>query len=238
MTDRIVGIHAVEAALRAGAGERLLVSRDSLNKRQQSVVDIAGQLGITVVRQQIDSGAAHQGVVLEVRDVRMRSEKELASFLEVQESDAIYLALDGVTDPRNFGACLRNAASFGVRAVLVPKDKSAPLSEAALKAASGGASIVPIFQVTNLARALKKLKAAGSWIIGTILGDDTKPLPELDLAGPVTLVMGAENRGLRQKTRDHCDFLAEIPAPLPDLSLNVSVATGICLYEIHRQRSS
>ena len=236
MTDRIAGIHAVEMALRMGEGVRLFLPDGGLNARQTALRELALEAGVSVERELPESRVVSQGAILETRTARLRSEKELEGMLATDAENPVYLVLDGVTDPRNLGACLRSAASFGVRGVIVPKDKSAPLNEAAVKTASGAASIVPIFQVTNVARTLEKLKKAGSWIVGTVLDEAAEPLPELDLKGSVTLVMGAEDTGLRAKTRKNCDFLVEIPAPLPDLSLNVSVATGICLYEIIRQR--
>ena len=148
-----------------------------------------------------------------------------------------FLILDGVTDPRNFGACLRSAASFCVDGVVVPKSKSAPLSPVAIKAASGAASIVPVYRVTNLARCIDRLKRAGIWIVGATLEKATHALPSVDLKVPIAIVMGSEGNGIRPKTAKNCDFLVKIPAPLPELSLNVSVATGVCLYEIFRQRS-
>jgi 23S rRNA (guanosine2251-2'-O)-methyltransferase len=174
-------------------------------------------------------------VSLEIRPPAVRSEKELEAQLAGEFASLLFLVLDGVTDPRNFGACLRSAASFGVDGVIVARDHSAPLNEAAIKTASGAASLVKIYQVVNLARCLDTLKKHGVWVVGTVL-EGSQPLTEIDLKGNIALVVGAEESGIRQKTRERCDFLAAIPCPYPDLSLNVSVATGICLYEINRQR--
>ena len=237
MTQRVVGIHAVRAALNSGSGIRLLVREGRLNQRQQEIVALAQACDVEVVRQNTETELVDQGVLLETNVVRFQSENQLTELLSSVESTCQFLVLDGVTDPRNFGACLRNAASFGVHGVIVAKDRSAALSEVAVKAASGAASITRVFQVTNLARCLDRLKQAGIWIVGTSLGEATRALPSLDLSGPIAVVMGAEGKGIRPKTARHCDFLAEIPMPLRDLSLNVSVATGICLYEVHRQRS-
>lgn len=237
MSDRIVGINAVEVALWSGAGQRLLIRDGKLNSRQQAIVELAKSQGVEVVRDSGSTEHVDQGVVLEAKAVKFRTELELQRLIEEDQNSWLFLVLDGVTDPRNFGACLRSAASFGVDGVIVAKDKSAPLSEVAVKAASGGASITPVFQVTNLSRCLDKLKKAGIWVVGTSLGENSQSLPELDLTGSIALVMGAEGKGLRPKTQKNCDFLAQIPAPLTDLSLNVSVAAGICLYEATRQRS-
>ena len=232
----VVGIHAVQLALEARAGICLTVREGKLNARQQSLVELARSVGCRIEFGQVDRGElASQGVSLEIRPPAVRSEKELEAQLAGDSSSLLFLVLDGVTDPRNFGACLRSAASFGVDGVIVARDHSAPLNEAAIKTASGAASLVRIYQVVNLARCLDTLKKHGVWVVGTVL-EDSQPLTEIDLKGNIALVIGAEESGIRQKTRERCDFLAAIPCPYPDLSLNVSVATGICLYEINRQR--
>lgn len=232
----VVGIHAVQLALEARAGICLTVPEGKLNVRQQSLVELAQSVGCRIEHGEIDRDAvASQGVALEIRAPAVRSEKELEAQLAGESASLLFLVLDGVTDPRNFGACLRSAASFGVNGVIVAKDHSAPLNEAAIKTASGAASLVRIYQVVNLARCLDTLKKHGVWVVGTAL-TEAQPLGDIDLKGNIALVVGAEETGIRQKTRDRCDFLAAIPCPYPDLSLNVSVATGICLYEINRQR--
>lgn len=226
----------MQLALEARAGICLTVREGKLNARQQSLVELARSVGCRIEFGQVDRGElASQGVSLEIRPPAVRSEKELEAQLAGDSSSLLFLVLDGVTDPRNFGACLRSAASFGVDGVIVARDHSAPLNEAAIKTASGAASLVRIYQVVNLARCLDTLKKHGVWVVGTVL-EDSQPLTEIDLKGNIALVVGAEESGIRQKTRERCDFLAAIPCPFPDLSLNVSVATGICLYEINRQR--
>ena len=234
--NRVVGIHAVKLALAARVGICLTVREGKLNARQQSLVELALGAGCRIERGQVDRDElASQGVSLEIRPPAIRSEKELKAELAGELASQLFLVLDGVTDPRNFGACLRSAASFGVDGVIVARDHSAPLNEAAIKTASGAASLVKIYQVVNLARCLDTLKKRGVWVVGTVL-EDSQPLTEIDLKGNIALVVGSEESGIRQKTREKCDFLAAIPCPYPDLSLNVSVATGICLYEINRQR--
>ena len=143
--------------------------------------------------------------------------------------------LDGVTDVHNFGACLRSADAAGVDGVIVPKDKAAPLNATVRKVACGAAESVPVYQVTNLARALARLKALGVWVTGTA-GEAEALVFEADLAGPTALVMGAEGKGLRRLTREACDHLVKLPMVGSVSSLNVSVATGICLFEAVRQR--
>ena len=147
----------------------------------------------------------------------------------------LLLVLDGVTDPHNLGACLRSADAAGVDAVIVPKDKSADLGPTVSKVACGAAEVVPFARVTNIARTLEALKARGVWIYGTA-GEAEATLYETDLRGSVALVMGAEGDGMRRLTRELCDYLIKLPMAGTVSSLNVSVATGICLFEVVRQR--
>ena len=147
----------------------------------------------------------------------------------------LVLVLDGIQDPHNLGACLRTAAAVGAHAVVLPKDKSAPLNATVRKVASGAFEVLQIFQVTNLARALERIKAAGIWVIGTA-GEAESDLYQGNYNLPVAMVMGSEGKGLRKRTRDLCDSLVRIPIADHMESLNVSVATGVCLYEVVRQR--
>ena len=161
-------------------------------------------------------------------------EDDLAPLLE-GKSDPIVLILDCVQDPHNLGACLRTADAAGVAMVVMPKDKSAPISETVIRVACGGAENVPLVRVTNLARAMDKLKDLGVWLVGT--ADEAKQsLYDIDLKGPIGLVMGAEGPGMRRLTGEHCDFLAKLPMSGRVECLNVSVATGVCLFECVRQR--
>lgn len=161
-------------------------------------------------------------------------ENDLAPLLE-GKSDPIVLILDCVQDPHNLGACLRTADAAGVAMVVMPKDKSAPISETVIRVACGGAENVPLVRVTNLARAMDKLKDLGVWLVGT--ADEAKQsLYDIDLKGPIGIVMGAEGPGMRRLTGEHCDFLAKLPMAGRVECLNVSVATGVCLFECVRQR--
>ena len=164
----------------------------------------------------------------------MLDEADLDAVLNKQ-SEPFLLVLDGVTDPHNIGACLRTADAAGVHAVIVPKDKSAGLTATARKVACGAAESVPLIQVTNLSRTLKHLQDKGVWVIGTA-GEAEQLIYQVDLKGPTALVMGAEGKGMRRLTREHCDQLVKLPMAGAVSSLNVSVATGVCLYEIVRQR--
>jgi len=156
--------------------------------------------------------------------------------LEDLTEPALLLVLDGVTDPHNLGACIRSADAFGAHAVIAPKDRAAGLGSVAIKAASGAADSVPYIPVTNLARALRELKARNILIVGTDQ-DGTLAVNEADFSGPAALVLGAEGEGMRRLTREHCDLLVRIPMYGQVESLNVSVSAGVCLYEARRQRS-
>jgi len=174
----------------------------------------------------------HQGVVAIV-DAAV-PHVTLDDVLETLTEPALLLVLDGVTDPQNLGACLRNADAFGAHAVIVPKDRAAGLNATAAKAASGAADTVPLVTVTNLARALRDLKAKGVWILGADAGAES--LFDADVTGPVAWVLGAEGAGLRRLTRELCDRIVGIPLFGTVESLNVAVASGICLYATRRAR--
>ena len=147
------------------------------------------------------------------------------------------LVLDGVTDPHNLGACLRSADAAGALAVIVPKDKSATLTPVVRKVACGAAEVIPLVAVTNLARTLEKLQQRGLWVVGTA-GEAEVSIYDQDLTGPTILIMGAEGKGMRRLTREHCDYLVNLPMAGSVSSLNVSVATGVCLFEAQRQRGA
>ncbi|HRP95311.1 MAG TPA: 23S rRNA (guanosine(2251)-2'-O)-methyltransferase RlmB [Rhodocyclaceae bacterium] len=176
----------------------------------------------------------HQGVVARI-DARQR-ELKLADVLEGLEENALLLVLDGVQDPHNLGACLRVADAAGAHAVIAPKDRAVGLNATAVKVASGAADSIPYVTVTNLARSLREMQQAGVWLIGAA-GEAETTLYEIDQTGPIAWVLGAEGTGLRRLTRETCDALARIPMHGSVESLNVSVASGICLFEARRQRS-
>jgi 23S rRNA (guanosine2251-2'-O)-methyltransferase len=164
----------------------------------------------------------------------VRVEEDLFEIIKDQPN-ALVLILDGITDPHNLGACLRSADAAGVHAVVVPKDNAATITDTVRHIACGAAERVPFVQVTNLARCLEKLKAAGVWLVGT--ADETdKLLYDVDLNGPIGIIMGAEGPGMRRLTAENCDFLVKIPMLGSVPCLNVSVATGVCLFEVVRQR--
>jgi 23S rRNA (guanosine2251-2'-O)-methyltransferase len=241
----IVGINPVEGALSNDAERvrELLVENGQRNPRVHELAERAKALKIPVhhrPREQLDrlAGAArHQGVAALYEPPPMAGEHDLPRLLEQAGGAALVLVLDGVTDPHNLGACLRSAAAANVTAVVVPKDRAVGLTPVVRRASAGGADRVPLVAVTNLARTLRELKEAGVWITG-LAGDTAQSLYDLDLAGPVALVLGSEGDGLRRLTRETCDFVAKIPMPGAMESLNVSVAAGVVLFEALRQRSA
>jgi 23S rRNA (guanosine2251-2'-O)-methyltransferase len=167
-------------------------------------------------------------------DIRIHDEAELAALLE-DHPNPLVLVLDCVQDPHNLGACLRTADAAGVTLVVIPKDKSSPITDTVRRVACGGAESVPIVRVTNLARAMERLKELGVWLVGT--ADEAKRfLYQMDLKGPIGIVMGAEGEGMRRLTAEKCDHLVKIPMNGQVECLNVSVATGVCLFEAVRQR--
>jgi 23S rRNA (guanosine2251-2'-O)-methyltransferase len=241
----IFGLHAVTSLLNRNPGRvrRLLVQQGRRDERLQTLLDAAQAQKIKVIetaKQDLDlraGGGRHQGVIAECEPIKALSEKALDVLLDNAGSAPLVLVLDGVTDPHNLGACLRTADAAGVALVIAPKDKSAPLNATVAKVACGAAEVVPYIQVTNLARTLQSLQQRGIWITGTA-GEAEASVYQTDLTGPCALVMGAEGKGMRRLTREHCDQLINIPMAGEVSSLNVSVATGVCLFEIVRQRQA
>ncbi|MCK7549226.1 23S rRNA (guanosine(2251)-2'-O)-methyltransferase RlmB [Marinobacter koreensis] len=240
--EYVFGWHAVEAVLKREPErlQQVWIQTGRQDKRVRSITDALDGLGVrwqVVHRRELDSrvSGVHQGVVAAVSESREWSESDLLAELDRSGKPAFLLVLDGVTDPHNLGACMRTADAVGVQAVVVPKDKSASLTPVARKVACGAAETVPFVRVTNLARFLRSLQDQGVWLIGAA-GEASGTLYQADFKGPVALVMGAEGKGLRRLTREHCDQLINIPMLGHVDSLNVSVATGVCLYEALRQR--
>lgn len=238
----IFGWHAVEAVLKREPErlQQVWIQTGREDRRVKTVTDALNDLGVpwkVVHRKELDQrvSGVHQGVVAAVSESREWSEDDLLAMLAGSDKPPFLLILDGVTDPHNLGACLRTADAVGVQAVVVPKDKSASLSPTVRKVACGAAETVPLVRVTNLARFLRTIKDDGVWLIGTA-GEAGSTLYQADFTGPVALVMGAEGKGMRRLTREHCDLLINIPMLGHVDSLNVSVATGVCLYEALRQR--
>lgn len=177
----------------------------------------------------------HQGVVVQARPLPEHHEVDVLNWVN-QQPPCLLLVLDQVTDPHNLGACMRTALAMGVTAVVVPKNRAAGLTPTVVKVAAGATEQLPFVTVTNLARTLRELKQAGVFVVGTALDDTAKPIQQCDLTGNVAVVMGAEGEGMRRLTAEHCDQLAYIPMTAAIQSLNVSVATGMVLYEATKQR--
>lgn len=236
------GWHAVEAVLKREPErlQQVWIQTGRQDKRVKSITDTLDSLGVrwkVVHRRELDErvSGVHQGIVAAVSESREWTEDDLLAQMAGSDKPPFLLVLDGVTDPHNLGACMRTADAVGVQAVIVPKDKSASLTPVARKVACGAAETVPFVRVTNLARFLRSLQDQGVWLIGTA-GEAKATLYQADFKGPVALVMGAEGKGMRRLTREHCDQLINIPMLGHVDSLNVSVATGVCLYEALRQR--
>ena len=238
------GVHSVESLLELEP-ERVLTlfalkgRDDQLLKR---IFELAEQFGVSFQKASRDSleklagQPFHQGVVAAVRPHPTLNEADLEKLIQ-DNSNAFLLALDQVTDPHNLGACIRTAAAMGVHAVVVPRDRSASLTPTARKVAAGGAEKVKFIQVTNLARTLDKIKNEFNVrVVGTMLDEEALPIHECDLTGPIAIIMGAEDTGLRPITQAQCDYKVYIPMQGNLQSLNVSVATGMALYEACRQR--
>jgi 23S rRNA (guanosine2251-2'-O)-methyltransferase len=253
--EYVYGIHAVDGVLRRNpkSVQQLWLQQGREDKRIAGLVELAANQGVPSGRKsraELDGlvEGRHQGVVAEVVALSVDNaeggegsnlwrEAELLSHIKNLGSPALILVLDGVTDPHNLGACLRSADAAGVDAVITPKDKSAGLTPTVRKVACGAAESVPFVQVTNLARTLKALKERGIWVYGTA-GESDNSIYNSDLTSSIALVMGAEGAGMRRLTREQCDHLVYLPMAGTVSSLNVSVATGVCLFEISRQRAA
>ncbi|MCW8931785.1 MAG: 23S rRNA (guanosine(2251)-2'-O)-methyltransferase RlmB [Gammaproteobacteria bacterium] len=259
MGELIFGIHAVKSALNycsdgkqgdKGSSNKektaseqisaLFVDRGRKDNRITAIVELAKKKSVKVTfvqRKKLDemTSGNHQGVVAQSQVPKVKSESFLDDLLQQLDVPPFLLILDGVQDPHNLGACLRTADAAGVHAIIVPKDRSVSLTPTVRKVACGADQSVPLIQVTNLARTLKLLKTYQIWIVGTA-GETDDTIYSIDLKGPLALVMGTEGKGMRRLTRENCDALVKIPMVGTVESLNVSVATGIGLFEALRQR--
>ncbi|MCL1962496.1 MAG: 23S rRNA (guanosine(2251)-2'-O)-methyltransferase RlmB [Desulfovibrionaceae bacterium] len=241
-TPRVLfGFHAVGVRLKTAPASIIEVYADATRRdaRMRQFLARAAQAGVRVIEAdgarltKLSGSAGHQGVAARVQ--ALEPARSLDDLLDGLQEPALLLVLDGVTDPHNLGACLRVADGAGAHAVIAPKDHAAGINATVAKVASGAAETVPYFMVTNLARALGELKERGIWVVGAA-GEAEGTLYEADLKVPLALVLGAEGPGMRQLTRKTCDLLVRIPMRGAVESLNVSVASGLCLYEARRQR--
>ncbi|MGB5260465.1 MAG: 23S rRNA (guanosine(2251)-2'-O)-methyltransferase RlmB [Gammaproteobacteria bacterium] len=239
----IYGWHAVGMLLDRNPGAvaslRLATDHDQRTAALLAVAESAGIPVEKVSRNELDRlypHTVHQGVVAVLgAETQTLTDKHLPAFLETLPAPALLLVLDGVQDPHNLGACLRTADAAGAQAVIMPRDRAVGLTPVVHKVACGAAQTVPVFTVTNLARTLRLLKQAGIWLYGAS-DRASQPVHTTDLTGPLALVLGSEGRGLRRLTAELCDFLVSIPMAGVVESLNVSVAAGVLLFEVRRQR--
>ena len=241
----IYGIHAVSALIQNNPSQinTLLMSANRQDHVLSVIAHAAKEKKVTMrfaEKKELDAyGKNHQGVVA-LLDLNAKSEKREPSLKELIElsmsQNRLILALDSITDPHNLGACIRSAEALGCDGVLIPADRSAQVSAIVHKTSSGASQIIPIVNITNLSQSLKALKEAGFWLTG-LSGDEDTALTEIDFSLPTVIVMGSEGSGMRRLTKENCDFLAKIPMSGHTESLNVSVACGIALFEVSRQRS-
>ena len=244
MTDQhIYGLHAVTALINNPQRDikQIFFNQDRQDQRLLTLLNEIKSKAIPTVALSAAKMASkfpdvvHQGVVAMVTPMPVFQEKDLPQLIKGSSKRPFILILDGVTDPHNLGACLRSADAAGVDCVIIPKDKSASITPVVSKVACGAAEAIPIIRVTNLVRTMETLKDLGVWLYGAA-NEAEKTLYALDAQVPIAIVLGAEGEGLRRLTREHCDGLFRIPMQGSVSSLNVSVATGISLYEIVRQR--
>jgi 23S rRNA (guanosine2251-2'-O)-methyltransferase len=237
----LAGFHAVTARLRHAPEsiDSLYVDAERHDGRMQQLVARAEAAGVRVTiadparLQRLAAGSTHQGVIALCRETAVA--RSLDDLLATVGAGTLLLLLDGVTDPRNLGACMRTAEAAGAQALIVPRDRSASLTPVVAAAAAGAAETLPLVAVTNLARAMEEIREAGVWIVGAA-GEAQQSIYEIDLTIPLAWALGAEGQGLRRLTREKCDWLARIPLQGQTESLNVAVATGVCLFETQRQR--
>ena len=238
----IFGFHAVTSRLRheAQSVEEIFVDAERNDARMKALIANAKEAGVRVMPveaarlDKIVGTRRHQGVIAFASQLALA--RNLDELLDAIDGPPLLLILDGITDPHNLGACLRVADGAGAHAVIAPKDHAVGINATVAKVASGAAETMPYFMVTNLSRTLNELKERNIWCIGTS-DDAPKTIYQVDLKGPVALVLGAEGDGMRQLTRKTCDELVSIPMKGAVESLNVSVASGVCLYEALRQRT-
>lgn len=244
-SELIYGFHAVKTILRTRPKDiiQLFVFSNRHDQRMYEIMSLAEYCKVKYellskiqLQKILGEGHHHQGIIAKCKPLIAWTEKELLECVENATDQVVLLILDGVQDPHNLGACLRSANAFGVQAVIVPKDRAVSITEVVRKVSCGAAEQTPLVAVTNLNRTLQQLKAANVWLVGL---DSTASLEltDVDLKGNIAIVMGGEDQGLRRLTRETCDYLAKIPLLGSVESLNVSVATGVALYETQKQRT-
>ncbi|MCD6046564.1 MAG: rlmB [Gammaproteobacteria bacterium] len=244
MANLIAGINTIQTLLEHQPERitQLFLVSDRQDQRAQKIISLAKNHGIKIQPvnahklDQLLPHVQHQGVAADCKPLPNYGEHDIEKFI-VSAAQPFFLILDGVQDPHNLGACIRSADAAGVTAVIIPKDRAASVNPTVKKVASGAAEFVPVITVTNLSRALKKLKDEGVFLVG-LAGEATQSLYQTNLKGPIGIILGAEEDGMRRLTREHCDALASLPMHGAVSSLNVSVAAGISLFEVVRQRQN
>ena len=243
--ERIYGLHAVKTLLQTRPRDviQLFLQNTRHDQRVNDIIRLAESAKVKYelvptaqLEKMVGESASHQGVVARCRPLSVWTEKNLMDCVENRTSPILLLILDGVQDPHNLGACLRSANAFGVTAVIAPKDRAAAMSDTVKKVACGAAEQTPFVAVANLHRTLLELKKQGVWLVG-LDSEAELTLLQVDLKGNIGIVMGGEGDGMRRLTKEACDYLAKIPMQGTVESLNVSVATGVTLYEVRRQSS-
>lgn len=237
----IFGFHAVTSRIRheASSVDEIYVDSDRVDRRMQELLHAAKAAGVKIIQaddqrlSNIVGTRRHQGVVAKAGELSLA--RNLDELLDAIDGPPLLLVLDGITDPHNLGACLRVADGAGAHAVIAPKDRAVGLNATAAKVASGAAETVPYITVTNLARTLRELKERDILLVGTT-DEVEKNIYDVDFQSGCALVMGSEGEGMRRLTRETCDVLVSVPMFGSVESLNVSVASGVCLYEARRQR--
>ncbi|HXM98688.1 MAG TPA: 23S rRNA (guanosine(2251)-2'-O)-methyltransferase RlmB [Candidatus Dormibacteraeota bacterium] len=242
--DKLTGIHAVREALEAGrAFDRILIAKGRQDTRVEEIVQLARGRDIAVRfedRGQLDRLAAtkdHQGVVALVAARAASSLDEIVANAKKENVQGLIVLLDGVEDPHNLGAVIRTALAVGAHGVVIPERRAAGLTDTVARASAGALAHLPVAKVTNLVRAMEELKEAGYWLVG-LDEEGEKNYTEIDYLSPTAIVLGSEGKGLHDLTKKRCDFVVSLPTVGPVKSLNVSVATGVVLFEAIRQRSA
>jgi 23S rRNA (guanosine2251-2'-O)-methyltransferase len=240
MDSRIYGVHAVFEALasRRQPIERIHIAREASSGKVKQIVDLARDRGIPVRREErsvldrMGQGEIHQGIIAVAAKV------EYSPFEALFDAEMpLIVVLDGIEDPHNLGAVIRTAEACGASGIVVPERHSAPLSAAVVKASAGASAYIPVVRVKNIVAAMDELKERGLWVVGVDMAG-TREWTSFDYKAPIALVLGGEHRGLRRLVREHCDVLVRLPMRGKIASLNISVAAGVVLYEVIRQRTA
>ena len=243
-TEQIFGLHAVNQVLETSPDRILSVwIQEAINSEAvRSLHEVVNNLGLSVqivpraTLSRMTKNQNHQGVIIEVKPSKKKTDNDLDDVLERnKDNNPLYLILDSVQDPHNLGACIRTADATGVTAIIIPKDRAASINETVRKVASGAVENVTVISVVNLVRAIKKIKESGAWVVGAD-GDAEKSVYDMNLKVPTAIIMGGEGKGMRESIQNECDYVASLPILGQIESLNVSVATGVILYEVIRQR--